>query len=252
LRTTGYVASTTRSLLISLAATFAIGAFLVFLNLTQVAVASGTGFAIAAFAAFVGGLALSAGLLVRVLRRLLVEEPADVIVLDIGRAVALALADAKVISMNRDTALRSVWCKETLQKELVVGLNGGAEDQRLFATSMREVFAIGGDARYLIRRTDARLPSFLANIVWKPLRALACRLGADESKDHFLAVPRILGRSRKRAENFANHWRRFVGGGELVDTRDPEAATAILQARSTSRMQALAQRVQSYGERKLT
>ena len=87
-----------------------------------------------------------------------------------------------------------------------------------------------------------------SNVLWKPLRALAQSLGADKSKDHFLAVPRVLGRSRKRAENFADHWSRLVGGGELVDTRDPDAATAILEARSTSRIQALAQSIQSYGQ----
>lgn len=251
IRTAGYVAETTRSLLIVLAATFVAGALAAFGSLAHIAVTSRPGFLIAVGAAFLGGLALSAGLVVRVLRRLLVEQPPDVIVLDIGRAVALALADAELISMSRDTALRSVWCKQNPQKELEVGLSGSADDQRLFSGSMREVFAISGDARYLIRRTNSRLPSFLGNLVWKPLRALARALGAGESRDNFLAVPRVLARSRKRVESFARHWSRHVGGGELVDTRDPEAATAILEARGASRIQALAEQIRRYGENTL-
>ncbi|HWL91491.1 MAG TPA: hypothetical protein VNP90_09035, partial [Actinomycetota bacterium] len=198
-----------------------------------------------------GGLILSAGLAVRTVRRLLVEEPADLILLDIGRALALSLADAGLIGMDRDTAVDSIWCRENTERQLLVGLTANREDQRLFASCMSEVFNPGSDTRYLLRRTDRRLPSFFSNAVWAPLRLFVKRLGAGSARDTFLAVPRVLGRSRKRAENFAFHWRTYVGGGTLVDTRDVTAATAILEARSATRLQALADRVQTFGQRHL-
>jgi hypothetical protein len=200
---------------------------------------------------FAGGLALSAGLAVRAVRRLLVEEPPDLILLDIGRALALSLADAGLIAMNRDTALRSIWCREDRQRQLLIGLTASREDQRLFTSCMSQVFTPGPETRYLIRRTDHRLPAWFANALWTVLRSVVRRLGAGSTRDNFLAVPRVLGRSRKRAENFALHWRTYVGGGQLVDTRDASAATAILEARSATRLQALADRVQTFGQQHL-
>jgi superfamily II DNA or RNA helicase len=250
LRTTGYVAATTRSLLRSLAATFLVGVGIAFSALARTGGWSSDGLLVAV-AVFVGGLAVSAGLAVRVLRRLLVEEPPDLILLDIGRALALSLTDAGLIAMNGDTPLRSVWCREDRSGQLLVGLTAGREDQRLFTSCMSEVFRSRPETRYLIRRTDRRLPSLFANVVWTLLRTIARRLGAGSARDNFLAVPRVLGRSRKRAENFAMHWRAHVGGGQLVDTRDVGAATAILEARSASRLQALADRVQTFGQQLL-
>jgi superfamily II DNA or RNA helicase len=247
LRTTSYVATTTRALVRSLAITFLLGAAWGFGHL-QGMTETRAGAVLAVALAFVVGLAFSAGLLVRTTRRLLVEEPPDIIVLDVGRALALALSDAGLISMNRDTALRSVWCREDDERRLLVGLSGGREAQRLFTSCMAEVFSPGPETRYLIRRTDRRLPAFFANVVWALLRLFVRWLGAGSAGDNFLAVPRVLARSRKRAASFAEHWRTFVGGGELVDTRDVDAATAILEARSTPRLQALADRVQRFGK----
>jgi hypothetical protein len=82
------------------------------------------------------------------------------------------------------------------------------------------------------------------NAVWAFVRLVVKRLGAVSARDGLLAVPRMLGKSRKRAERFAWYWRTYVGGGQLVDTRDAAAATAILEARSTSRMRAVVQRLQ--------
>src|SRR5581483_8893757 len=84
LRTTSYVAATTRSLLWSLATTFLVGAIWVALYALPQAAGSSTAVLLALAFSFAGGLALSAGLAVRAVRRLLVEEPPDLILLDIG------------------------------------------------------------------------------------------------------------------------------------------------------------------------
>lgn len=248
LRTSGYLAMTTRALVRALIGTVAVSALSLFGYLGRIGIGTRSGLTVAAVAAVVGGVVLSSGLLVRTVRRLLVEQPPDLIVLDIGRAVALALSDADLIALVPEAAAGGVWCVEDASRSLRVGLNGSPEDQRLFARSMAEVFSIDAEARYLIRRTDDRLPAFLTNAVWRLLRSIARGLGAGRSADHFLAVPRALARSRKRAEAFALHWSRLVGGGELVDTRDELAATAILEARSASRLQAIADRIQSFGQ----
>ncbi len=88
------------------------------------------------------------------------------------------------------------------------------EDSAVFAHALDELFGPVLSPRYLIRRDDGRMPSLALQIVWLPLRAFLRSGGAE--RPVYYPVPSVLGVNRERADIFADEWRRWVGGGELV------------------------------------
>lgn len=48
-------------------------------------------------------------------------------------------------------------------------------------------------------------------------------------------VPDVLAANKQRAETFAGHWRRSVGGGELIFAKSESGRKVLLQARAQRR-----------------
>ncbi|MBS3942291.1 MAG: DEAD/DEAH box helicase family protein [Actinobacteria bacterium] len=161
-------------------------------------------------------------------RALFVDQPPDAILRDVGRAVLVGLRDAGLVSMH----LQSEWIRVVAHDDdrLEVTLDYASEDDAAtFVTAFRQVFAPVVDQRYLVRRTDDRLPSLPLTMLWRPIRAVVrARIGRDSHHP----LPDVLAVNRARADAFAAAWHRYVGGGELLYTRTPEGRRAMLEARA--------------------
>lgn len=168
----------------------------------------------------------------RLARAMLVDQPPDGILLDVGRALVGGLKDAGLISRNLQADYVRV-VEEPDQSYQVLLDYASPEDAATFIRAYREVFAPVRDQRYLILRTDARLPSRLLGPAWAVLRR-AFRSAAGHPPAYH-PVPAVLATRRELAEAFARQWRRYVGGGLLVLTRSEEGRRILLEARAQRR-----------------
>lgn len=161
-------------------------------------------------------------------RKLFVEQPSDAILLDVGRATLTSLQHARLLSEHLQPEYVRVAEQEDGTCE--VQLDYASEsDAATFIDAYRQLFAPVTDQRYLVRRTDTRLPSLPLSAVWLPIRAVT---HGHLGRPGYHPVPDVLSVNRDRADAFAAAWRRYVGGGELIYTRTPEGRVALLGARS--------------------
>jgi hypothetical protein len=163
-----------------------------------------------------------------VVRLLTVGQPPDRIVRDVALATFEALRAAGEISTAvQPEQIRVAW---TADEELDVVLDHvDPDDGRVFAQALGEVLGPVGDPRYLIRRTDGRLPHPAWSVVWLPIRAFTFPRWGKESLH---PVPSVLGTNREAAERFAAAWSRSVGGGELIYTRSDDGRRLLLDAQA--------------------
>lgn len=170
----------------------------------------------------------------RIARRLLLEEPPDAILLDVGRAVLGGLKDAGVVSQNLSSDF--VRAVEMLDGSIEVLLDyASPQDAKVFIDSFREVFDPVVDQRYLIERTDQRLPSLWLMPLWLLLRGVVRRRTHPPALH---PVPTVLSVRKELAEGYAHHWARYVGGGQLVYTRREPGRTLLIKARVQRRPRA--------------
>jgi hypothetical protein len=161
-------------------------------------------------------------------RLLILEEPPDDILRDVGWAVLEALQSAELVSPHLDRRSIRVRAVEDGSLEVVLDQARG-EDAVTFTSAYQQVLGPIRDPRYVIRRTDARLPSLPLSGLWLALRTVGRRhLG----RPSYHPVPDVLGVNRDRAEAFAGSWKRYVGGGELTYTRSEEGRRILLAARA--------------------
>jgi superfamily II DNA or RNA helicase len=176
----------------------------------------------------VGTLVVNRHLLRDLWRLLVVEEPPDEILRDVGWAVLDGLTAAGLVAAGLQP--EQVRVRALPDGTMQVLLDHAApEDAAVFIDAYRQVLGPVRDPRYLVRRTDARLPSLPLQALWLPLRALARR---SLSRPSYHAVPDLLGSNRERADAFAAAWARHVGGGELTYTRTAAGRRALLAARA--------------------
>jgi hypothetical protein len=182
--------------------------------------------------AALGALLLNLRALGRALRKLLLEEPADVILRDVARATLAALRESGKVSRHlSDDFIRVVETEEHAYQVLVD--YASPADSDTFARAVEQIFAPVVDQRYLVWRDDQRLPNWMLNPFWQALRGLARR--AANQPPACYPLPDVLSSQKKHAETFARYWRRYVGGGKLVYTRSEEGRRILLQARAQRR-----------------
>lgn len=180
-----------------------------------------------------GAILLSLQDLRRAFRKLLLEQPPDLILLDIARATLASLREiGKVSPRLSDDFIRTIETPGNAYQVLVD--YASPEDSDLFARTVEQIFAPIVDQRYLIWRTDERLPHWMLNPFWKFLRVLVRR--AWNQPPAYYAVPDILASRKSYAEIFARYWQRYVGGGELIYTRTETGRRILLQARAQRRL----------------
>ena len=134
-------------------------------------------------------------------RAMLVEQPADAILLDIGRALLEALKETGLVSRSlQSDYVRAI---EQADGSVVVLLDyASPEDAAIFIKAYRQIFAPLRDQRYLIERSDRRLPALLLRPLWIVLRSLFAR--NKHYDEGYRPVPDVLAVRKERAEAFAN------------------------------------------------
>jgi len=186
--------------------------------------------AISAGGMTLAALAWNARALARLFRKLFREQPVDAILLDMARALLVALREAGLVSRKLQPDYVRVVAQpdDTYTVELDYA---SPEDAARFTEAFGELFEPVMDARYLILRTDDRLPRLWSTALWRLLRVFASPAWGRA----YHPVPRILAQRRERAEAFARAWSRYVGGGKLVYTRSPEGRRVLYAARTQKR-----------------
>jgi len=106
------------------------------------------------------------------------------------------------------------------------------EDSDTFARAYQQTFAALREPRYLITRDVSTLPQSVWQPLWIFLRGLVRQ---DKVDMVYHPVPDVLAANKQRAESFAEHWRRYVGGGELIYTKSEAGRKALLRARAQRR-----------------
>jgi superfamily II DNA or RNA helicase len=184
-------------------------------------------------------LVLAGGILVwnirqiyKLLMAVLAEQVPDAILLDIARSLVETLRSNGLISRNLSPDFVRVI--ETEQKTYNVMLDyASPEDASVFVCSYEEIFAPVVDQRYLIKRTEDRVPSLPLRILWLPMRLWIRETGKYPSAYH--PVPKILASRKERVESFAYYWSKYVGGGEIIFTRSQAGRAVLLSARAQRR-----------------
>jgi hypothetical protein len=162
----------------------------------------------------------------------LAEQVPDAILLDIARSLVETLRSNGLISRNLSPDFVRVI--ETEQKTYNVMLDyASPEDASVFVCSYEEIFAPVVDQRYLIKRTEDRVPSLPLRILWLPMRLWIRETGKYPSAYH--PVPKILASRKERVESFAYYWSKYVGGGEIIFTRSQAGRAVLLSARAQRR-----------------
>ncbi len=184
--------------------------------------------------ALVTTLVLQRRTLAKALRVMLVEQPPDAVLLDMGRALLEALREAGMVSRKLTADYVRVVHRpdDTYTVELDYA---SPEDAATFIQAFGELLAPVRNQRYLILRTDARLPGLLNTAFWRMLRLL---VPPNQRRPAYHPVPTVLATHRKYANALARAWRRYVGGGRLVYTRSAEGRHILYQARLQERLSA--------------
>ncbi len=163
----------------------------------------------------------------KALRVSFVEQPPDAILLDMGRALLEALREAGLVSRKLNADYVRVIRRP--DETYTVALDyASPQDAAIFIQAFGEMLAPVRNQRYLILRTDGRLPSLLNTALWQILRLM---VPPSQRKAAYHPVPAVLATHRKHAEALARAWQRYVGGGRLVYTRSPEGRRILYQAR---------------------
>lgn len=182
--------------------------------------------------AFLLTFAINARNAYKLAKKFLVEQPHDAILKDVAIALLSTLRDTGLVSRNLPNEYIRVM--ETQGEGYQVFIDyASPEDVNTFVKAYQDIFSPLINQRYIILRTDDRLPSIGLRPFWFILRAWFRDVAGYESA--YYPVPKILGSRKKRAERFAYYWEKYVGGGQLIYTRSQEGRYALLTARAQRR-----------------
>ncbi len=156
--------------------------------------------------------------------------PHDEVLTDSARAVFTALVETGLIPAASPHSLRISDSEGGVVCWLESVTTASAE---LFAEAMQELYAPITDQRWLIERTDGRLPGWMRSSIVDGLRRVAHRKTGTAPRA-FVAIPSALARTEQRRATFSDQWQRCVGGGAIVDGRSLAGALAAAQARTMS------------------
>jgi superfamily II DNA or RNA helicase len=165
-------------------------------------------------------------------KKLFTEQLPDAILMDVARSLVESLKATGLISKN--LSYEYVRVIETEGHAYQVMLDyASPEDAATFIQAYEEIFEPVIDQRYLIMRTEDRLPSLPLRILWFPFRSWVRSAGMYPPAYH--PVPRILAGRKERVEIFARYWMQYVGGGKIIFTRSEMGRSILLSARAQRR-----------------
>jgi superfamily II DNA or RNA helicase len=166
------------------------------------------------------------------LKKAFTEQVPDAILLDVARALVETLRAENLISRNLSPDYVRVIETEAHTYDVMLDY-ASPEDAATFISAYEEIFAPVVDQRYLIQRTEDRLPNLTLRAFWYPLRMWIRNTGMYPPAYH--PVPKILASRKERVEQFAHFWQKYVGGGEIVFTRSQTGRAVLLSARAQRR-----------------
>jgi superfamily II DNA or RNA helicase len=153
------------------------------------------------------------------------------VLLDIGRAVLAGLREAGLV--NRALTDDCVRVQPAAEDDYEVFVDPASpEASDMFARAYRHVLGPILEPRYLVTRDVSRLPDMLWQPVWAFVR-LITRQRVPEIVYH--PVPDMLAANKQRAEAFARQWEKYVGGGELIFTKNEAGRNILSKARTQRR-----------------
>jgi superfamily II DNA or RNA helicase len=170
--------------------------------------------------------------IILLLKKAFAEQIPDAILLDIARALVEALRTNNLISRNLNPDYVRVVETEKYAYDVMLDY-ASPEDATIFINAYEEIFESVVDQRYLIKRTEDRLPNLALRAFWLPLRIWVRETGMYPPAYH--PVPKILATRKERVESFAKYWSKYVGGGEVVFTRSQMGRAILLAARAQRR-----------------
>jgi len=168
----------------------------------------------------------------RIGKAILVEQPSDAILLDIGKALLESLKETGFVSLN----LQKEYVRVVEQPDgsyRVLLDYASPNDSAVFSKAYREIFEPVRNQRYLILRDDGRLPNFLMGTIWAVVRIWF--RDKNGYKPAYHPVPQVLAARKEYALVYARHWGKYVGGGKLIFTRGGQGYGLLLKARSQKR-----------------
>ena len=168
----------------------------------------------------------------KIFQKLLVQQPVDAILLDVAHALFFSLRENGLVSRNLQPDYIRVVENENNSYEVLLDYASPA-DAATFIKAFGEIFDPVRDQRYLILRTDERLPNLMFMPIWLGLRKLLAE--SIFTKPTYHPVPQVLSTRKELAQVFARYWEKYVGGGELVFTRSDAGRSVLLMARSQRR-----------------
>ncbi|MCX7608135.1 MAG: DEAD/DEAH box helicase family protein [Anaerolineales bacterium] len=169
---------------------------------------------------------------VKLIKKLFTEQVPDDILLDVGRALLHTLRDLSLISPNLQPDYVRVVRNPDDTYQVFLDY-ASPQDADTFIQAFGEIFEPIHDQRYLIMRTEDRLPNLPLNSIWLGIRKFVRQTGMYPPAYH--PVPKILAGRKERVDVFARYWQRYVGGGEVVFTRSEMGRAILLNARSQRR-----------------
>jgi hypothetical protein len=183
-----------------------------------------------------GSLAITFGIHVKKIyqlgKKLFAEQIPDAILLDVARALVEALKANDLVSKNLSPEYVRVTETEKYAYQVMLDY-ASPEDAATFVQAYQEIFEPVVDQRYLIMRTEDRLPNLGLRILWFPFRSSVRSIGMYPPAYH--PVPKVLSNRKERVETFARYWTKYVGGGKIVFTRSDLGRSILLSARAQRR-----------------
>jgi hypothetical protein len=165
-------------------------------------------------------------------KKLFVEQVPDAILMDVARALIESLKANGLISKNLSADYVRVMETDAHAYHVMLDY-ASPEDATTFIQAYEEIFEPVVDQRYLIMRTEDRLPNLPLRILWIPFRSWVRSAGMYPPAYH--PVPKILASRKERVEAFARYWQKYVGGGQIVFTRSETGRAVLLAARAQRR-----------------
>jgi superfamily II DNA or RNA helicase len=190
-------------------------------------------------------LALSIGVsipfVVRFVKRSFVELPVTAYLADFAHAVADAMTSTGIAPASPDRVRVAEGLDGTYDIHLDTPDRAAAD---AFSATIADLFQPIVDQRYLIEREELSKAGFLYRPVWLVLRWMLRR--KRHGRPIYHPVPSTFARKRELADAFALSWTKWVGGGRLVYTRNPEGAAILLRERAGARRDVAAQQIDEW------
>jgi hypothetical protein len=166
------------------------------------------------------------------IKKLFVEQVPDAILMDVALALVQSLKASGLISNNLNPDYVRVIETDAHAYQVMLDY-ASPEDATTFIQAYQEIFDPVVDQRYLIMRTEDRLPNLPLRILWFPFRSWVRSVRMYPPAYH--PVPKILATRKERVETFAQYWQKYVGGGQIVFTRSETGRSVLLSARAQRR-----------------